>query len=629
MATPMISLPTLGDRHALIIGGTRKGKSGLLELLARASLSQPPRPHYEGVTVVDPHGALVRSLRDWLANPANGQVSRKVHYIDPGTSSVTGINPLQTHDDSWEAAHDAATTLASAIESRFQASPEETPRLSRLLYVGGMICARHKLTIIELVELLSLGGEELRQSVLRDFDNRIVRRELEDLDQLARRSPRDFTSLVESLKNRLVRWLGDPRLQRLLGQRRGLDPYRVMVNAESVLVDPSGLPYGDACLIATLMLSMYCAAARRRPPLKGAAHRFYNDEAEGSLTIDAARGADQLAKNRLFFVHSVQRLGQLRQRDDFIADALFANSSVTCVFGLREPESARFLAEYLFAGHVNLSEWKPGSERPTAVGSDKVILKSRTRAHTHIEQSTTGMSDVRSRAKASAASDAFMASSSNIFATGGSSGFITMPNTAMVAPPMPLSQSLGTSAMHGRSAASGRVHGRTVSEQALEGQVRSAGKGVADGDTAADGESEGFVTRYELLPTTMFTLEEQLHKLAAEIMSLPRRECILRIESDAPIRTRTKDLTPAFRSDEFRALCVPRYLQKILTESRYAQPVAAIDADIASRIDTLTAPAEEPDFSTPEPMPTRPRPSGGRPHLSVVSPSPRPTEESD
>ena len=112
----------------------------------------------------------------------------------------------------------------------------------------------------------------------------------------------------------------------------------------------------------------------------------------------------------------------------------------------------------------------------------------------------------------------------------------------------------------------------------------------------------------------MFTLEEQLHKLAAEIMGLPRRECILRIESDAPIRTRTKDLTPAFRSDEFRALCVPRYLQKILTESRYAQPVAAIDADIASRIDTLTAPAEEPDFSTPEPMPTRPR-QIGRAHV--------------
>ena len=158
-ACQIMSPPQLGDRHTLLVGGTRKGKSGLLELLARAALVDNSRDNRQGVTAVDPHGSFVRSLRDWLANPVNGQVTRTVHYLDPCASEIIGLNPLQTYDDSWDACHSAATTLASAIESRFEATPEETPRLSRLLYVGGMICARHKLTLVELLELLSLGGE--------------------------------------------------------------------------------------------------------------------------------------------------------------------------------------------------------------------------------------------------------------------------------------------------------------------------------------------------------------------------------------------------------------------------------------------------------------------------------------
>jgi hypothetical protein len=234
-STASPALPDLADHHTLLVGGTRRGKSGALELLARASLQRGD----EGLTAVDPHGSFVRALRDWAANPANGQHGRPLHYLDPSSPYAFGLNPLRTYDQSWEACHDAAVGLASVVESRFEASAEETPRLARIVYVAAMLCARHDLTLLELLELLSLGGEELRRSLLQDFDNRIVCRELEDLHVLASKNPRDFMNLVESCKNRFVRWLGDRRLARMLGQRKGLDPHAIMNGREIVLADLS------------------------------------------------------------------------------------------------------------------------------------------------------------------------------------------------------------------------------------------------------------------------------------------------------------------------------------------------------------------------------------------------------
>jgi hypothetical protein len=50
-----------------------------------------------------------------------------------------------------------------------------------------------------------------------------VRRELEDLRLPGVKKPREFLNLVESTKNRFVKWLGDRYLARILGQKNGLD----------------------------------------------------------------------------------------------------------------------------------------------------------------------------------------------------------------------------------------------------------------------------------------------------------------------------------------------------------------------------------------------------------------------
>jgi hypothetical protein len=594
-------LPDPEDNHALVVGGTRKGKSGLLQLMTQSCLARP----HDGITALDPHGAFVRAVREWCANPDNGQYAKRLHYLDTSSSYTFGLNPLRTYDASWVACHDAAVSLASVIESRFEASPEETPRLARIVYVAAMLCARHGLTMLEMVELLSIGGDELRRSLLQDFDNRIVARELEDLHTLATRNPREFLSLVESTKNRFVRWLGDRRLARILGQKRGLDPLAVMDAGDIVLADFSSLTYSDAALLGCLINSMYFAAARRRPPLQGPRHRLILDEAESLITLDVARMCDQSAKHGLLLTAAIQRLGQLRARGDFVADALLTNCALKICFGGLEHESARYMAETLFAGHLNLAEWKPGSERPTAVGNDKIMLRNRSRASHHAEHVGSAVSDMRSSGRMLSSSDASIAAWGSASSQGNSASFASTPPDPFFTT-TPLSQNAGSNSARSLSASGGRSRARSLAQHSSRATGTTIVRARAQGASLAEGEHEAMVTRYEDLPSAMYTLEEQLHRATALLMNLPRRECLIKLEGQAPFLTCTPDLAPAFKSEEFRAEILPRYIDTTARRSPYLIPADTIDSEIAARAKQLTAPPSppEPDFAAPEPTPT-------------------------
>jgi hypothetical protein len=595
------------DANWLVVGGTRRGKSGLLQLVSRAAI----RDGRTGLTCVDPHGEYARAVAEWAANPAN-VAGRKIHVLDCASDRAFGLNPLQRADDSWESCHDAATVLAAVVESRFDAPPEALPRLSRIIYIAAMLCARHDLTLLEMVELLSLGAGELRRSLLQDFDNRIVRRELEDLHTLAEKKPERFLELVESTKNRFVRWLGDRRLARILGQKKGLDPRAVMDGRELVALDLSALSYSDAAFIGCLVTSMFFAAARRRPPMRSARHRLVLDEAESLITTDVARMTDQCAKYGLNITAAIQRLGQVRAKGEFIADALAVNCAVKVCFGGLEPGSARYMSELFFTGSLDLAEWKPGSDRPVAVGQDKQTVRSSSRAEHEAEHEAESRTSSHSYGEAVGTFEGMSVSSGDFSGAGDSSSMVMTPPAVLFGPnapnatviPVPLSQSAGESASNGSSTQSGASSGSSHISTDSHGEATTTGRGTSRGRSVTAGESEVFVTRYEWLPTTMYSLEEQLHRLTGELMNLPRRECFVKVEDARPFRTRTADLTPAFKSMAFKRVLLPRALKTWALASPYLVPAADVDADIAARLNGIAAPEKPmPDFSVPEPMP--------------------------
>lgn len=593
---------SLRDGHALVVGGTRRGKSGLLQLMARSLV----RRGFDGLTAIDPHGEFARAVAAWLANPRNGQHDRRVHVLDPASSDAFGANPLE-NDGSWEGCHDAAVLLASVIESRFGASPEETPRLARIVYVAAMAAARKQLTVLEMIELLSLGAESLRRSVLVDFDNRVVRRELEDLYLLADKQPARFLEYVESTKNRFVRLLGDRRLARILGQKTGLNPRAVMDGRDIVLVDLSALAPSDAAFVGALVTSMYAAAAMRRPPLRSARHRLILDEAESLITVDTARLVDRCAKFGLNLIAAVQRLGQLRAKGDFIADALLGNVSLKIVFGGLEAESAEYMARQLFTGHIDLAEWKPGSVRPTVVGQDKVTVRNRSHADHEAEHESRAATRSHTRAHARAETTSTAFGTATATGAAASSAEIMTPDTGILSLPSVLQQSASETAS--TVTTESMVTASAVSDAVIEGEgyAETTGSGKSRGRSDTIGESECFVSRFEWLPSAQFTLEEQLHRLTGELMNLDRRWCFVKVEGARPYKTRTQDLDPPFRSIEFQTVMVPAYLRASTLRSPYLHPAAAVDEEIAARLIDLEAvprPAPEPDIAARDPFPS-------------------------
>ena len=151
------------------------------------------------------------------------------------------------------------------------------------------------------------------------------------------------------------------------------------------------------------------------------------------------------------------------------------------------------------------------------------------------------------------------------------------------------SKSRGTSRQSASASATSRVTVDTV------GEAETVGRGKSFGTSETQGTSEVFVTRYELLPMQMYSLEEQLHRLTGELKNLPRRECCVKHEGERPFRTRTADLAPAFRSAYFQRMMVPIYLKGITARSQYLVPTADADAAIEARFAGLLKPPPTPD----------------------------------
>ena len=124
----------------------------------------------------------------------------------------------------------------------------------------------------------------------------------------------------------------------------------------------------------------------------------------------------------------------------------------------------------------------------------------------------------------------------------------------------PLSQSAGQNSARAMSASSARSATRSSATQTARTRGATTSYARGHGTSKTEGESEQWVSVYENLPTQMYSVEEQLTRLTGEIMGLQPRECFIKLPYRKPIRTRTKDLEPAYRSLAFRDQMLPRFL---------------------------------------------------------------------
>jgi DNA polymerase III delta prime subunit len=592
----------LGDNHVLMLGKTGVGKTSLLQALARSIAVSG-----EGFTFPDLHGEGARDLAEWIASPGSGCADRRMHFLNFRTS-IFGLNIFQC-DPSPESYHAAANMWASILESVMDQKSEQLPRLARINYVVGYALAEKKLTLLDMPAFLSLGGEHLRERVLANFDHPMIAAEISELHTLAAKYPREFLNMVEASKNRNVRWLGNPDLAAVLGQPNGLDAQAVMDAGDIVLCDLSALTPADAAFLAKVLAGMYALAARRRKPHASRMHRLLLDESDSILCNATTELLDALRKFRLTGIFSLQRTKQAnslsRPNGDTIFDALMVNTGIKIIFNIPEPDTAEYLARTLFSTVIDLQEFKPKSARPLAVANRKVIVHGKSRATHEAQAHSHAEIDSRSWARASAAMSASMSSAGAAFGSGDNISFASVPPDTLLAPGTHVGTNTGRNNSNHASSARGFSSGRSSSTQYARGRARSDARADTQGVSECVSQMEAYVTQYEERCTEFFTLPEQIHRYTSVIMSLDRREVILKVEGQQPIRTRTLDLAPAFKNADAKKILVPLYLEQAARRSSYVMSIEEARANIAARLDAITKPEPEPqpDFTAREPMP--------------------------
>jgi hypothetical protein len=274
------------------------------------------------------------------------------------------------------------------------------------------------------------------------------------------------------------------------------------------------------------------------------------------------------------------------------------------IFQVKDAEDAERLAVDVYTGHLDLAEWKANTERPTAVGQIKIVLKNSARQQSEAESIADGRSFTRSTARAVAGGRASMRSQGENAASSDSLAFVSLPPEPLLGSAPAISRTAGHASARSASSARGTASHRSWSQQSAEAFATSSVRGLTTGTSLSEGESEALATVYESLPTALYSLEEQVHRATASIMTLAPRHFILKSDTAPPVMSRMADVPPAWKSAAFRALWWPRYQALMAQRSGLLLPVEEVDAAITARMTRIAGnrPADT-DFAEPEPAP--------------------------
>ncbi len=303
-----------------------------------------------------------------------------------------------------------------------------------------------------------------------------------------------------------------------------------------------------------------------------------------------------------------------------ICNAILTNTGIKIFFGGLDPDDAELVARLLFTGHVNLCEWKSGSERPVAVGQDKAAVENWSRSEMESESLMRATTHSHAYGSGRGTFSGTSTSTGSGASSGESYGQVLTPPVQFFGPnapnasliPYPLSQSVGESSAQSTFEQISESSGETHSEFEMYGEAETEAHGTNRGTARSRGSSEVFVTRYQWLPAELYSLTEQMHRLTGELMNLAPREVFVKIRGGRPFRTRTADVPAAFRSSEFKQLMLPRYRAAALARSPYIRAAAEVDAEIAAR------------FAPPLPQPEKEEPESWREPFDYPDPPPPP-----
>lgn len=537
------------SRHLHVLGASGSGKSKLLEAMIQQDIKAG-----RGLCLIDPHGTLADAVVRWSAATGMNEY-RRIHVIEPSALNwCAGFNPLRM-DGSTETAVRVDAMVAACAQVWGGENTSATPLLKKCLRSVFYTLAVRELTLAE-APFLTSSQSDFRRTLIADLPNPAFDTTWQDFDALSRR---EFYEQFSSTNNRLLEFLSSPVVRRIVGQRESaLDLKQVMDNGEIVIVNlasKGALSADNARLLGTLLTSELFLQALRRDEATARRWPFtlYVDECYDYLTTDIAKMLDQTRKFGLHLVLAHQHLGQLGDPQGPIYKGVMAGGQTKIVFGGLADDDADVMAREMFRSSFNLERPKHILDKPVVVDEVPYWLESESYGE------TVGVSFTSSRSENWGEASNFMSSGNESFGPDG--------------------RRLGTGTSAG------------FSEGMSNGGGRSSAEGSSRAWSSTSGRSQTLKPVREILPTAVYSLEEEKHLAIVKLRELPNQAAIVKRRGSFPVRFRPRDIPKALASDER----VSRFLDSVRIASPYLLATEAAEAAIDDRATRLGVRHIEPE----------------------------------
>jgi type IV secretory pathway TraG/TraD family ATPase VirD4 len=207
-------------RHLYIIGKSGVGKSKLQELMVRQDIA-----HGYGMCLIDPHGEAIDDVLD--AVPENR--IEDVCIIDPSDVEYpVSFNPLANIDPTFK--HQLTQGLIEVMEKQFGAN--WTPRLEHVFRFTTLALLDYPhATMRGMISMLT--DKNYRQKVVEYIEDDMVKRfwAIEFADW----SEKFDTDAIIPLVNKLGRFLSDPILRNIFGQKQNKIDLEKLMNDQKII----------------------------------------------------------------------------------------------------------------------------------------------------------------------------------------------------------------------------------------------------------------------------------------------------------------------------------------------------------------------------------------------------------
>jgi hypothetical protein len=321
-------------RHMYIIGQTGTGKSVTMQSMIAQDLASG-----EGLTVLDPHGALA----EWtLANVPKERVDDVIYFNPADVDYPMGLNMLEYDPANPQDKTLIIDELFEIMDKLYNLKETGGPQFERYFKNATFLLLdnydRHVPTLSDMSRIFI--DEKFRNDLLAHESNQVVKQfwELEATKTTGEQSLANFAGYVTS---KIDAFTSNDFLRPIINQTRSVINFRdVIENRKILVVNMAKGKIGDlnANLLGMVIVGKLRRAALARDTKRDDLpdHYVYMDEFQNITTQSISVILAEARKYRLCLIMAHQFIKQL---DEKIRDSVFGNVGTMVVFRI-SPEDA-------------------------------------------------------------------------------------------------------------------------------------------------------------------------------------------------------------------------------------------------------------------------------------------------